>query len=374
MKKTVFIAIACGVIIAACHNTPKNVNPGGFTITGTIKGMDTGWVFFGHSDSAGFVTDSLKLNQSAFTYTGKVSEPAQYYLWIKGNDGSSIKSVDFFVEDTLIQVQVDKDSIQKTNITGSRVEDMYLQYKQGMKPLRDKINALNKSYETASSKGDKAAIDSLSNVYDQLEKAEHVEIVSYVDKNPSSIIGAWAVEKNLLYDGDVKVLEKLYGEFTPAVQQSRYAKVIKKELDIEERMQAGMEAPAFTLNDTTGKTVSLASFRGKYVLVDFWASWCGPCRQENPNVVKAYNMYKDKNFTILGVSLDENKAAWEKAINSDGLTWNHVSDLKGWKNEAAIQYGIRAIPSNYLLNPEGKILAHNLRGEALEDTLAHFLK
>lgn len=128
----------------------------------------------------------------------------------------------------------------------------------------------------------------------------------------------------------------------------------------------------FTQNDTLGNAVSLASFKGKYVLLDFWASWCGPCRAENPNVVKAYNKYKDKGFTILSVSLDQpgKHQAWMDAIHKDGLTWTHVSDLKFWDNEVAKQYGIRAIPQNFLIDPEGKIIAKDLRGDELTKTLS----
>ncbi|MDB5202022.1 MAG: hypothetical protein JWQ27_1431 [Ferruginibacter sp.] len=136
----------------------------------------------------------------------------------------------------------------------------------------------------------------------------------------------------------------------------------------------GMMAPDFTMNDTTGKAFSLSQLKGKYVLVDFWASWCGPCRGENPNVVAAYNKYKNKNFTILGVSLDENKAAWLKAIKDDKLTWQHVSDLKGWTNATVALYGYEGIPYNVLLDPQGKIIATELREAALEQKLAAILK
>jgi peroxiredoxin len=132
----------------------------------------------------------------------------------------------------------------------------------------------------------------------------------------------------------------------------------------------------FTQNDTLGNPVSLSSFKGKYVLIDFWASWCGPCRQENPNVVKAFNNYKDKGFTVLGVSLDQPNAKdkWMKAIHDDNLTWTQVSDLKFWGNAVAVQYGIQAIPQNFLIDPQGKIIGKNLRGEALNkklETLFH---
>jgi len=178
----------------------------------------------------------------------------------------------------------------------------------------------------------------------------------------------------MLYDFDLPRLKKAYAAFSPAVQQSGFGREVKKEMDIMDRTAIGQMAPDFTQNDTAGKPVTLASFHGKYVLLDFWASWCGPCRRENPNVVEAYKKFKNKNFTILGVSLDDNKESWIKAFKDDGLEWNHVSDLKGWKNAAALQYGVRAIPSNFLLDPSGKILAHNLRGEVLQDTLAKILK
>lgn len=126
--------------------------------------------------------------------------------------------------------------------------------------------------------------------------------------------------------------------------------------------------------DTTGKHVTLSSLRGKYVLVDFWASWCGPCRKENPNVVAAYQKYHDKGFEILGVSLDDKKNLWEKAINADKLSWYHVSDLKGWRNQAAGLYMVKSVPSSFLLDKDGKIIAKNLRGEALHRKLAELLK
>jgi peroxiredoxin len=135
----------------------------------------------------------------------------------------------------------------------------------------------------------------------------------------------------------------------------------------------GSDAVDFVQNDTSGNPVKLSSFRGKYVLIDFWASWCKPCRMENPTVVKAFNQYKSKNFTVLGVSLDRSKDAWVKAIADDNLTWTHVSDLKFWSNVVAVKYKVESIPQNFLLDPNGKIIAKNLRGEQLLETLKGLL-
>src|SRR5690554_3266195 len=142
--------------------------------------------------------------------------------------------------------------------------------------------------------------------------------------------------------------------------------------DEAKKLVIGTLAPDFTQNDTIGNPISLASFKGQYVLLDFWASWCGPCRRENPNLVDAYNKYKDKNFTILGISLDrpDGKEKWIQAIHDDNLAWTQVSDLKHWNNEVAKLYGIRSIPQSYLLDPEGRIIATNLRGIGLHEKLA----
>lgn len=157
------------------------------------------------------------------------------------------------------------------------------------------------------------------------------------------------------------VLAKFKQEYGDQKSVAEYIKKLPKR-DIA----VGDEVPEITLKDTEGNDLSLSSLRGKVVLIDFWASWCGPCRAENPNVVRVFGKYKDKGFTVFGVSLDQNKEKWLGAIKSDGLTWSHVSDLKGWSSEGARLYGVKSIPQTYLIDKEGKVIAKNLRGEMLE--------
>jgi peroxiredoxin len=164
---------------------------------------------------------------------------------------------------------------------------------------------------------------------------------------------------------DPMVMENRLAVISEQAKNNYYGKMATKMAADAKFGAVGTLAPDFMQKDVSGKDVKLSSFRGKYVLLDFWASWCGPCRQENPNVVNAFNQYKEKNFTVLGVSLDRARDPWLKAIQDDKLTWTQLSDLKFWSNEVAVQYKIQSIPQNYLIDPDGKIVGKNLRGEQL---------
>jgi peroxiredoxin len=169
-------------------------------------------------------------------------------------------------------------------------------------------------------------------------------------------------------------MERRFAVMHEDVQNGFYGKIVKQQIDAARTGAVGTQAIEFSQANPDGQQVALSSFRGKYVLVDFWASWCRPCREENPNVVKAFNKYKDKNFTVLGVSLDQSRAPWVKAIEKDKLTWTQVSDLKGWSNEVAAKYNVQSIPQNFLVDPTGKIVAKNLRGEELNSRLSEIFE
>jgi len=200
--------------------------------------------------------------------------------------------------------------------------------------------------------------------------------IAFIKAHPGYIASAEALKDAVGYlPDDIRIYDKVFNGLSTAVQKSAAGMAVKKTIDAFMVVRIGAEAPLFTQPDTAGHAVNLKDFRGKYVLIDFWASWCGPCREENPNVVKAYQRYKDKNFTILSVSLDktDKKDAWIKAINDDGLAWNHVSDLKFWDNAVAKMYAVRSVPQNFLIDPKGKIVAANLRGEELSEKLQELL-
>lgn len=367
MKRLLAGSILLAVLFSVISCNTKKIE--GFTIDGNITGSDTGWVLLVKREEGKMITaDSVQVNNGKFTFTGKVDLPEMYYLKIK----KANESFPFFIENSVIAIKVYADSIDKSVITGSVTHNLYATYLKIEMASELKMDELYGNYLKARDAKDSVAMKINSDALDSVQNALPVFIKDFAIKNGKSVVApylvlgnAWAFSLN-----DIKAINKA---MDTSIANSSYAKALAEREAILTKVEPGQPAPEFTMNDTTGKPISLSSFKGMVVLVDFWASWCGPCRAENPNVVSAFKKFSSKGFTVLGVSLDDDKAKWTAAIAKDGLTWTHVSDLVRWGNAAAKLYGVRSIPANFLLDKEGKIIAGSLRGEDLMKKLEEVL-
>ena len=345
---------------------PSSLSNGAtYTMHGEIKGME-GWIFIMHR--AGGPTDSAAIHHGRFQLTGTVEETEFCQLVFKTVPGNNFSSRGFFLQAGDIGITGTKDSLDNLSFTGAPAQEEYLQYQQ-LEMAHADWNTWNAAYRDAEKKHQKARADSLVKEAQILEGQQKDFAREYAATHPASYVSIVQILSYFSYNPDADTLQHIYDGLAPQIQSSYLGKELKSMLDAALLTAIGRPAPEFTQNDTKGKPVTLSSLRGQYVLIDFWASWCGPCRAENPNVLKSYRNFHSKGFTILGVSLDDNKDKWLGAIRQDGMPWTQVSDMKGWKNEAAVQYGVQGIPMNFLLDRNGTIVAKGLRGPDLDKKL-----
>ena len=295
-----------------------------------------------------------------FMLSGTIKEPSFGWLVMKYGNETDRSSrlwniLPLFIENTSLKINA-KDSLSLASVKGSVLQTELEALTESMKDWEHKRTIAKEKEEN------RAAFD--------LEKKEL--IARFIDEHPESFVSLYALQ-NYSWDGsftiDAESVAPLFERLTPQLRNTLSGKELNRDIQIARRTAMGSQAPDFTQRDTLDHPVSLSDFRGQYVLIDFWASWCKPCRVENPALVQVYKNYKDRNFTIVGVSLDNNKNNWIKAIRKDHLTWTHVSDLKFWKNEVALLFGVKTVPQNCLVDPTGKIIGRNIRIQELPTRL-----
>lgn len=382
MKKVLLtLMVALPTVLFAQKNADN------YTLKGKIGTLNAPARVYLIYDRAGkSITDSTLIKDGVFSFHGMITDPVSAFVVIDptGVDFKDLKKGKEPID--AINLYLDKanivlspvDTIANAEVSGSKVNSDNKRLKDMVAPFALRAKLINDEYNTASDAQKISPLfqDDLQARSKIVQIEETEALKGFIAANPQSYVSLTVIQSLVRSGMSVLDIEGLYTNLATNVKQTELGISFASAIKELKFTAVGSPAPDFTQNDVNGTPVSLSSFKGKYVLVDFWASWCGPCRQENPHVVRAYNKYKDKNFTILGVSLDkpEDKAAWLKAIKDDGLSWTQVSDLKFWDNTAATLYNVSFIPQNYLIGPDGKIVAKNLKGAELDAKLLDIFK
>ena len=333
MKKTLLAAISILFILSGCTKATD-----GFVINGKTQCAKSGIIYLkSFRNKMFFNIDSTNIVDGKFTFKGKVDQPLLFALQSDDMD----EPLQFFLENKNLNIDIDsvKGHPDSSTIVVKR-SPINVLFSRTLKLVTD----------------DNYNIDTLITDY------------------PGSPVVAYYLYRYYSFRLPLDQLKKERAKFSPSIAKHSYLASLDTIIGRLEAVQIGKVAPEFSLPDTAGVAVSLKNFRGKYILLDFWASWCPYCRKENPNVVKAFGMFKDKNFTIIGISLDRNKDNWIEAINHDGLTWTQVSDLKFWDSQIPELYGVRGIPANLLLDTAGVIVERNIMGDDLIKALQKHLR
>jgi peroxiredoxin len=374
MSKYLLLLATIAPLMLFSQMRQHQIKPGELTINGTLRNMpeEVPFVYMICMDWKNGDIDSAKVTGNKYQFRGHTGATTMVTLFMKDPrvpDYLKNKYIIIFVTEPAGVTISSTDSFSNAIIKGSRANIENNKLKAQVEPYYRQANELYKKQKGATKEEAEALIKQI----DSLNEKRYNGYYYYIKMHSSSLLINYALYQYMgrlrddSPDKEVAKLRAAYSKLPQNDKNSYYGKRIKKKLDKYE-VAVGMMAPSFVQNDTLGQPVSLSSYKGKYVLLEFWASWCIPCRRESPTLVNLFNAYKDKGLTILSVSLDQvdDKAKWIRAIHQDRLTWTHVSDLRYWDNAVAVRYKVDGIPQNFLIDPSGKIIAKGLRGEELE--------
>ena len=347
MRKLLLSIVAASMTLAACNAQS------GYKVTGTVEGMPDGKAIIATVNGSSLDTlAKADVKNGSFEFTGNVSEPTGAYIMVIGQRGA----IPFMLENANITVNAGQAGL---TVTGSEGQKIYDQFMAINATAQQEAMKLQQEYQAAN--GDQAKIQAIQEAYAKLMTDAQAKETELIKANPDSYVSTFVIVSGM-GQMEYEQLKERYNLLGEKAKASAQGKAIAAQIAKLESTAIGQIAPNFTITTPEGESISLYDIKGKVKLIDFWASWCGPCRGENPHVVEIYKEYHPKGLEIFGVSLDNNKEAWVKAIADDGLVWKHGSDLKGWQSAPAQLYSVSGIPHTVLLDENNKIIAKNLRG------------